>query len=44
MEGRVNNHYDHAKHLMNTEDQIFGTYFVLIPSDSKYYNWLRLGV
>ena len=43
-EGRVNNHYDHAKHLMNTEDQTFGTYFVLTPSDSKYYNWLRLGV
>ena len=43
-EGRANNHYDHAKHLMNTEDQTFGTYFVLTPSDSKYYNWLRLGV
>lgn len=43
-EGRVNNHYDHAKHLMNTEDQTFGTYFVLTSSDSKYYNWLRLGV
>lgn len=43
-EGRVNNHYGHAKHLMNTEDQTFGTYFVLTPSDSKYYNWLRLGV
>lgn len=43
-EGRVNNHYYHAKHLMNTEDQTFGTYFVLTPSDSKYYNWLRLGV
>ena len=43
-EGRVNNLYDHAKHLMNTEDQTFGTYFVLTPSDSKYYNWLRLGV
>ena len=43
-EGRVNNHYDHAKHLMNTEDQTFGTYFVLTPSDSKYYNWLRFGV
>ena len=43
-EGRANNHYYHAKHLMNTEDQTFGTYFVLTPSDSKYYNWLRLGV
>lgn len=43
-EGRANNHYAHAKHLMNTEDQTFGTYFVLTPSDSKYYNWLRLGV
>ena len=43
-EGRANNHYDHAKHLMNTEDQTFGTYFVLTPSDSQYYNWLRLGV
>lgn len=43
-EGRANNHYDHAKHLMNTEDQTFGTYFVLTPSDSEYYNWLRLGV
>lgn len=43
-EGRVNNHYDHAKHLMNTEDQTFGTYFAITPSDSKYYNWLRLGV
>ena len=43
-EGRANNHYDHAKHLMNTEDQTFGTYFVLTPSDSKYYIWLRLGV
>ena len=43
-EGRVNNHYGHAKHLTNTEDQTFGTYFVLTPSDSKYYNWLRLGV
>ena len=43
-EGRANNHYGHAKHLMNTEDQTFGTYFVLTPSDSKYYNWLRLGV
>lgn len=43
-EGRVNHHYAHAKHLMNAEDQTFGTYFVLTPSDSKYYNWLRLGV
>lgn len=43
-EGRANNHYYHAKHLMNTEDQTFGTYFVLTPSDSKYYKWLRLGV
>ena len=43
-EGRANNHYDHAKHLMNTEDQTFGTYFALTPSDSEYYNWLRLGV
>ncbi len=43
-EGRVNNHYDHAKHLMNTEDQTFGTYFAITPSDSKYYNWLRFGV
>ena len=41
-EGRVNNHYDHAKHLMNTDDQTFGTYFILTSSDSKYYNWLRL--
>lgn len=30
-EGRANNHYAHAKHLMNTEDQTFGTYFVLTP-------------
>ena len=43
-EGRANNHYDHAKHLMNTEDQTFGTYFALTPSDSQYYNWLRFGV
>ena len=43
-EGRANNHYDHAKHLMNTEDQTFGTYFAITQSDSKYYNWLRLGV
>ena len=44
MKEGLNNHYYHAKHLMNTEDQTFGTYFVLTPSDSKYYNWLRLGV
>lgn len=43
-EGRVNHHYAHAKHLMNAEDQTFGTYFVITPSDSEYYNWLRFGV
>jgi len=43
-EGRANHHYAHAKHLMNAEDQTFGTYFVITPSDSEYYNWLRFGV
>lgn len=43
-EGRMNRHYLHAEHMLNTDDETFGTYFVMTPSKSKYYNWVRFGV
>ena len=43
-EGRMNRHYLHAEHMLNTDDETFGTYFVMTPSKSEYYNWVRFGV
>ena len=43
-EGRMNRHYLHAEHMLNTNDETFGTYFVMTPSKSEYYNWVRFGV
>lgn len=43
-EGRMNRHYLHAEHMLNTDDETFGTYFVMTPSKSQYYNWVRFGV
>jgi putative massive surface protein mspC len=43
-EGRMNRHYLHAEHMLNTNDETFGTYFVMTPSKSQYYNWVRFGV
>ena len=43
-EGGMNHHYLHAEHMLNTNDETFGTYFVMTPSKSEYYNWVRFGV
>ena len=43
-EGRMNRHYLHAAHMLTTDDETFGTYFVMTPSKSQYYNWVRFGV
>lgn len=43
-EGRMNRHYLHAAHMLTTNDETFGTYFVMTPSKSEYYNWVRFGV
>lgn len=43
-EGRMNRHYLHAAHMLTTKDETFGTYFVMTPSKSEYYNWIRFGV
>lgn len=43
-EGRMNRHYLHAAHMLTTKDETFGTYFVITPSKSEYYNWVRFGV
>ena len=43
-EGRMNRHYLHAAHMLTTKDETFGTYFVMTPSKSEYYNWVRFGV
>ena len=43
-EGRMNRHYLHAAHMLTTKDETFGTYFVMTPSKSQYYNWVRFGV
>ena len=43
-EGGMNRHYLHAEHMLNTNDETFGTYFVMTPSKSEYYNWVRFGV
>ena len=43
-EGRINRHYLHAAHMLTTNDETFGTYFVMTPSKSEYYNWVRFGV
>ena len=43
-EGRMNRHYLHANHMLNTDDETFGTYFVMTPSKSQYNNWVRFGV
>jgi putative massive surface protein mspC len=43
-EGEMNRHYLHAAHMLTTDDETFGTYFVMTPSKSQYYNWVRFGV